>query len=119
MSAPSASLADQQEPADSDDAASVRTPSDRCPHDGPADSADSAADSEPKSLSAPPPTDDLQKHRPADSTDGTDSDLQPISGLHLRCARCGQPMNPALTAAGHLAHPACTPAIPDAEGGTP
>jgi hypothetical protein len=106
LSAPSALSAnppDQPEAADSKSRFAVRTPSNRCPQPPAADSADSNADSDLKSLSAQTPSSETV----ADSADSADSDLQPISGHHLRCATCGQPMDPALTAAGHLTHLDC------------
>ncbi|GHG82721.1 ATP-binding protein [Streptomyces griseocarneus] len=106
-SAPSATPAERQKHADSDDETAVRTLSVRCPQPPSADSADSTADSESKSLSAPAHAADQQKRQLADSADGADSDSHPISGLHLRCAVCGKPVDPALTAAGHLTHPQC------------
>ncbi|MFD0332260.1 hypothetical protein ACFQZC_38710 [Streptacidiphilus monticola] len=104
-SALSASPADLREPADSDSRVAVRTPSNRCPQTPIADSESASADSDPKSLSAGNPS----SHPVADSADAADSDLRAISGYHLRCAACGQPIDPELTAAGHLTHPDCAP----------
>jgi hypothetical protein len=94
---------DQHKPVDSNPHIAVHKPADRCPPSGTVDSDLHTVDSDPKSLSTQNPSSDPV----VDRADGVDSDLHPISGYHLLCATCGQPMDPDLTAAGHLTHPHC------------
>ncbi|WP_328758029.1 ATP-binding protein [Streptomyces sp. NBC_00271] len=113
LSAPallSATTSDQAKPADSTDASTVQMLSAHCPQPPAADSADSAdseADSEAALLSAPPHASEQANRPPADSRASTDSKTHAISGPHLICPVCEQPMAPELTTVGHLIHPNC------------
>ncbi|MEW1844145.1 ATP-binding protein [Nonomuraea angiospora] len=103
----SATTSDLQNPADTETSASVRTASAQRPQDRVADAADAVADARTPPASARSNATELHEQPPADATDAADAVLQPISGDHLLCPRCGRPMDPALTAAGALTHPEC------------
>ncbi|MFJ9819342.1 ATP-binding protein [Streptomyces sp. NPDC101151] len=111
VSAASATSADLHEPADtSADTAPVAASAQR-PQDDHADAAGSSADatnpSASATASAPDTAPDLHSHKIPDAADAADAAMHRTSNPGLRCPACGQPMDPALTAAGHLTHPDC------------
>ncbi|MEE1787746.1 ATP-binding protein [Streptomyces sp. SP17BM10] len=107
----SATPPDLHEPADTEPQASVPPPTNHHPRADAADADSHGADADVKSASAQNPSSD----RPADAQDAADADLRAISGYRLRCAVCEQPVDPALTAAGHLTHPECPTAVASIE----
>jgi hypothetical protein len=106
-SAASATPSDQHELADASSSLSVRSVSAQRPQDPSADAADAVADASHRSASARSKAADQQQPASPDAADTADAAMQAISGYALHCAACEQPMDPALTAAGHLTHPEC------------
>lgn len=102
---------DLHESSDANPTGSVRTASTQRPHhdlaDATADTADATRTLNRAVASAPSTTTDQHVHKIPDATGAADATSHPTSTDALRCPRCTQPMDPALTAAGHLTHPDC------------
>ncbi|SHK55587.1 ATP-binding protein [Actinacidiphila paucisporea] len=103
----SATPSDQHKHADASANTSVRSVSAQRPQDRLADAADAVADTGHTPASARSQATDQYRRQSPDAADTADAGMQAISGYRLRCATCEQPMDPALTAAGHLTHPDC------------
>ncbi|QDO00782.1 ATP-binding protein [Streptomyces sp. S1A1-8] len=110
-SAASATPADLHEPADTRPDADRAAASAQRPHDDHADAVPAPADARDPSASAlASATDtapDLHSHKIPDAADAADAAIHRTSNPGLRCPVCEQPMDPELTAAGHLTHPDC------------
>jgi hypothetical protein len=87
--------------------ASVHTVSTQRPPERVVDAVDAVVDATSPLASTRSTGPDLAKQPTVDAMDAVDAVLQPISGDPLLCPRCGRAMDPALTAAGALAHPDC------------
>ncbi|MGW4791782.1 ATP-binding protein [Nonomuraea sp. NPDC004297] len=100
---------DLRDLADAEPDASVRTASAQRPQGPLSDAADARSDAKRTLASARSKNPDLGQQPSSDAADAADAVLQPITGDHLLCPRCGRAMDPALTAAGALTHTECNP----------
>ncbi|WP_217552690.1 ATP-binding protein [Streptomyces sp. GbtcB6] len=107
--APTASAppADLHEPADASADTDPDAASAQRPHDDHADATAPPADATNPSASATNTPTDQRSHKIPDAAGAADAAIHRTSNPGLRCPNCEQPMDPELTAAGHLAHPDC------------
>ncbi|QXE35887.1 ATP-binding protein [Streptomyces sp. GMY02] len=107
----SAPPADQHKPAVTDAGTTPLAASAQRPHDTDADATPEPADAPNPTASTPASAThtrpDLHIHTTPDAVVAADAAIHRTSNPGLRCPICGDPVDPELTAAGHLTHPEC------------
>ncbi|MFI6981533.1 ATP-binding protein [Embleya sp. NPDC050154] len=101
--------ADLPLPTDTTVRASVHTEGGQRPQNTDADATYTAPDTAATAVSEVLDGVDQGKHGSPDTAGPVDAGMRSISGYYLLCATCGDPVDPADTAAGHLTHPGCAP----------